>query len=381
MDSRPFFGRAETPAGDKRLRDSTTRERPTAQIHSLVEPLAAEWEELAEQTGASPFRRPGWIGPWWRAFGKGALEILTIRRDGRLVAVLPLGRQFGALSSTTNWHTPDFGPVIEDPPALRALAEELFVRAPRHVSLAFVDGAGATLPECREAAASRGYRVLTRTLERSPFVRIDRDWQAYERGLSRNARGDAKRRIRRLKELGSMSVEVDHGTDRLDDLLAEGFRTEAAGWKGKDGTAIASRPDTEGFYSEIAHWAAARSWLRLIFLRLNGRPIAFHYSLEHDGVHYFIKGGHDASYDSFSPGKILTYEMLFRSFASELRSYELLGGDDPWKRLWATSYRERELFQAFEKSLPGSVEWASFRYGRPLARGLSRRWPLTLLRR
>ena len=104
------------------MRDSTTRERPTAEIHSLVEPLAAEWEELAEQTKASPFRRPGWIVAWWRALGKGALEILTIRRDGRLVAVLPLGRQFGALSSTTNWHTPDFGPVIQDPPALRALA-------------------------------------------------------------------------------------------------------------------------------------------------------------------------------------------------------------------------------------------------------------------
>jgi CelD/BcsL family acetyltransferase involved in cellulose biosynthesis len=363
------------------LRDSTTRERPTAEIHSLVEPLAAEWEELAEQTGASPFRRPGWIGPWWRAFGKGALEILTIRRDGRLVAVLPLSRQFGALSSTTNWHTPDFGPVIQDPPALRALAEELFLRAPRRISLAFVDADGPTLRECREAASSCGYKVLTRTLERSPFLLIDGDWQAYEQGLSRNTRGDAKRRIRRLKEAGSMSVEVLDGSERLDNVLAEGFRTEAAGWKGEHGTAIASRRDTESFYREIAHWAAARGWLRLAFLRLDGRPIAVHYSLEHDGVHYLMKVGHDSSYDGFSPGKVLMYEMLLRAFSSELHSYEFLGGDDAWKRLWATSHRERELFQAFERSLPGAIEWAGFRYGRPLARRLSRHWPLTLLRR
>jgi len=338
-----------------------------------VEPLADEWEELAEHTGVSPFRRPGWIGAWWRAFGRGTLEILAMREEGRLVAVLPLGRRLGELSSTTNWHTPDFAPVVEDARALRALAEELFARTPRRVSLAFVDGGEPTLPECRDAATSRGYRVLTRTLERSPFVRIEGDWEAYQRGLSRNVRGDARRRIRRLNEVGSMSVEVNDGRERLDDLLAAGFRTEAAGWKGARGTAIASQRDTETFYAEIAHWAAARGWLRLAFLRLDGRPVAFHYSLEHDGIHYFIKGGHDPSFDSFSPGKVLTYEMLLRAFSAGLQSYEFLGGDDPWKQMWTNSYRERMLFQAFERSLLSSVEWTAFRYGRPLAQRLSKR--------
>src|SRR5207244_6675172 len=133
-------------------------------------------------------------------------------------------------------------------------AEELLLRARMRSSLPLVDGAGPTLPECREAAASCGYNVLTRTLERSPFLLIDGDMQAYEQGLSRNTRGDAKRRIRRLQETGSMSVEVLDGSERLDNVLAEGFRTEAAGWKGEHGTAIASRRDTESFYREIAHW-------------------------------------------------------------------------------------------------------------------------------
>lgn len=264
---------------------------------------------------------------------------------------------------------------------MRPLAEAVFARPQRKVSLAFVDATGPTLSDCREAAAGRGYRVLTRELERSPFVRTDGEWEAYERGLSRNLRGDVRRRIRRLSELGVMSVEVVDGSEGLDDYLAEGFRVEAAGWKGERDTAIASQPDTERFYREVAGWARERGWLRLAFLRVEGRAIAFHYCMEHEGVHYFIKGGHDSSYDSFSPGKVLTYEMLLRAFSSELRSYEFLGGEDPWKQLWTNSLRERKLFQAFDRSLAGSAEWAIFRYGRPLAWRLSRRWPLTLMRR
>jgi len=363
------------------MRDATFLSGPTTEIHGSVEPLADEWDDLAERTGALPFRRPGWIVAWWRAFGKGELEILTIRQNGRLIALLPLRRRFGALTSTTNWHTPDFGPVLEDDRAMRALAEAVFARRQRSVSLAFVDVAGPTLLECRKAAAERGCRVLTRTLERSPFVRIDRDWEAYERGLSRNLRGDVRRRIRRLNELGRMSVEVVDGSERLDDYLAEGFRVEAANWKGARRTAIASHPDTERFYRDVADWARARGWLRLAFLRIDRRAIAFHYCIEHEGVHYLIKGGYDSSYHSFSPGKVLTYEMLLRAFSCELRGYEFLGADDPWKQFWTNSVRERDLFQAFDRSVSGSAEWAMFRYGRPLARTLSRHWPLTLIRR
>ena len=65
--------------------------------------------------------------------------------------------------------------------------------------------------------------------------------------------------------------------------------------------------------------------------------------------------------------------MLLRAFSAGLQSYEFLGGDDPWKQMWTNSYRERMLFQAFERSLLSSVEWTAFRYGRPLAQRLSKR--------
>jgi hypothetical protein len=66
---------------------------------------------------------------------------------------------------------------------------------------------------------------------------------------------------------------------------------EASGWKGERGAAIISRPETRSFYTEVSRWAARNGWLRLAFLRLDGRALAFQCGLEDGGTHYFLKGG------------------------------------------------------------------------------------------
>jgi CelD/BcsL family acetyltransferase involved in cellulose biosynthesis len=341
--------------------------------------VEGEWEQLADATRASPFRRPGWIGAWWNAFGRGKLELATVRREGRLTAVLPLGRRLGALTSPTNWHTPEFGPVASDRASLRRLVQALFAHPPRRVSLAFLDSESETASFLREAASEPGLRVLERTLMRSPYLEIDQTWPEYERSLSRNVRGDAKRRLRRLQELGVITTDVDDGSERLEELLTEGFRIEASGWKGSARSAIASQPQTETFYRSVARWAAARGWLRLAFLRLDGVPIAFHYCLEHEGTHYFIKGGHDSDYSKFSPGKVLTHSMLSRAFSIGLSNYEFLGGEDAWKLRWTSSVRQRALFHAFRPSPDGLLEWSVFNYGRRAARRVAHTGPVGYL--
>ncbi len=53
--------------------------------------LAPEWTELWDRLPErSPFTAPAWLLPWWRHFGTGQPRVATLRRDGRLTAVLPL---------------------------------------------------------------------------------------------------------------------------------------------------------------------------------------------------------------------------------------------------------------------------------------------------
>lgn len=359
---------AEDPTGDRRKRHRHTPDADAVDVGERIRDVSGEWEELADAVGATPFERPGWVEAWWEAFGKGRLQIVTLRRAGTLVAVAPLRLRWGALTSPTNWHTPLSGLLARDPVSAAAAAHALFAGRTRQISLSFVDPEGAAACAFREAATRAGYRSTERPVLRSPYVAIDGDWSRYERRLTSKRRSNLRRLHRRLEQRGELTFELSDGTDRLETLLDEGFRVEASGWKATRGTAIASRPDTHHFYRRLAHWAAARGSLRLAFMRLDGRALAFDYCLEEGGVHYLLKTGYDEAYRPFAPGVLLRRQMLARAFSIGLHTYEFLGTDDVWKHEWTDSYHERKLVQAFAPSVAGAAERAAFVYGRPLAK-------------
>jgi CelD/BcsL family acetyltransferase involved in cellulose biosynthesis len=339
-----------------------------AESHERIEPLAHEWDDLADRARAAPWLRPGWIDAWWKEFGAGELRVLAARRDGRLAGLIPLQYRAGTLSSTTNSHTPEFGPLVENATVARELAEALFCDRPRRISLAFLDPDKPGLSECREAAAVAGYRLLERLRARSPCIQFEGEWDPYEKQLSRNLRKELRRQERRLQRMGDLSFEIWEGTDRLDELLDEGFRVEASGWKGARGTAIASRPETRRFYTEIAHWAAARGWLRLAFHRLDGRAFSVQFDLACDDTYYLLKSGYDPAYRRFSPGHLTMSRVIREAVTSGFTRLDLLGSDEPYKLAWSNSVTEKKLLLAFAPTLPGFVDWSTFAYARPLAR-------------
>jgi CelD/BcsL family acetyltransferase involved in cellulose biosynthesis len=324
-----------------------------------VNATAPDWEALAERAGAPPFSRPGWFAAWAKAFAPGELELLTVRRDDRLAGVVPILRVDEALRSPTNEQSHHFGLLAEDAAAGTELAHGLFSAGAARISLDYLDATSSDAPLLRSAAEQAGYRVVTRHLAYNLFLRLDTDLRLPNRLVR-----DIERRRRRLEQEGEVLLEVEESSERLD----EGLRLEGSGWKDVEQTAILSRPDTTTFYREIADWAAARGWLRLSFLSLDGRPLAFQLALEHGGAHYFIKGGYDPAYHAFSPGKLLLHATLARAREHELDRYELLGDVEPWKLEWARIVRTRLSFQAFGRSPRSLAGYATRAYLRPLLR-------------
>jgi CelD/BcsL family acetyltransferase involved in cellulose biosynthesis len=344
----------------------------TIAVEQEPERIAAEWDELAARARTVPFVRPGWISAWWDAFGRGALHILTLRRGGRLVGVLPCRGDHGSLSSPTNDQTPQFGIVAEDAEAAGELASAALDRASRRLTLAFVDAAGWDVAALRDAAEARSYRVRARPVVRPPYLVLDGDWTDFESRLAGRFLRDLRRRRRRLEDEGVVTFEVADGGERLEGLLEEGFRVETSGWKAAQHTAIVSRPETRRFFTEIARWASERGWLRLAFLRLDGRALAFQLGLEEGGAYYFLKGGYDSEFHRYAPGKLLVHEMLERAFASRLERFEFLGQPEPWKLEWTQETHVLLIVDAFAPSLPGRAEWAADSLHHSL-RGLARR--------
>jgi CelD/BcsL family acetyltransferase involved in cellulose biosynthesis len=270
----------------------------------------------------------------------------------------------GAWRSPTNAHSPGFDLLALDGEALEALSAALFRDGVRDLAVTPLDASGPALRALGDAARASGYRPFVRPTGRAPYLRLAGDLRAHEGSLSRNLRHDVQRRLRRLCEAGVVSVQLSNGSD----LLEEGFRVEALSWKGRRGSAIASAEETTRFYTGLARWAASVGWLRLAFLRLDGRAIAFQLDLELRSRYYSLKIGYDPEFERFSPGKLLAYMMVSRAVTSGIEVYELLGTDEPWKDRWTELAREQVEFRAFSPSPAGRLASSTFAYGRPLVR-------------
>lgn len=323
---------------------------------------------MAERAGAVPFLYPGWLRAWRAAFGVRAPRVVTARRDGLLVGLLPMQLRGGALHAPTNVHTPVFDLLAVDGEAAQAVAHGLFATGVHEIAVGPLDADAEGLRILRAAAREAGYRVLLRPVAHPPHLRLGGDLKTYQRSMSQNLRHDVERRFRRLCDAGVVSVQISNGHDQLGESLEEAFRVEKLSWKGKRGTAIASRKETSRFYAELAQWAASRDWLRLAFLRLDGRPIAFQFDLEVRPTYYSLKIGYDPEFERFSPGKLLAYTMVSRAVALGLTGYELLGTDEAWKHRWTQDVREHVTLRAFARSPAGVLAWSAAAYVGPLAR-------------
>ena len=336
-------------------------------VHS-IDSIDREWDELCDAADASPFLRPGWFKCWLDAFGSGTPRLLTARRSGALVGVVPVLRRGGVLRSASNWHSPEFGIVATGDDVASALVAGLLEEGTRRCSLAFVPSDDQVARSWAELCAAGGRRGLSRVVERSPYIDTNGDWSTYEAGLPKKLRSELKRRRRRLEEKGAVRVDVADGTRDLDDLLVEGFRIEEAAWKGSSGTAINSDEKTRRFYTEVARWAAERGWLRLCFLSRGDTRLTFDLSIETGGVHYLLKTGYEPAYSKFAPGMLMRYEMIKRAFEHGFSSYEFLGSDNPWKLQWTGALRDRMMLQAFGSSPAGWIDWFAFEHARPLVK-------------
>jgi len=347
------------PGADIRGVTVTTRTGAHA-LESLSTAVVGEWAALSDEVGADPFSHPGWVTAWGRAFGID-VRVATLRREGHLVAAYPVevtgGRGWRAAA---DWHTPHLD-VVGNPSAAAELFGALVARR-RRVSFDFATGHTADL--ARASLAGAGFRNRERVRQASPWIDLGCGWEAYRDGLPSRKWREIRRRYRRLEAEGAAAYSQHDGATDLPELLTEGFAVEGSGWKDASGTAVRSDPRVEAFYRDVAAWAAREGTLRLHFLRLDGRAIAFDLAFVANGAEWLLKTGFDPALSAFSPGSLLRAEVLERVFADGLARYEFLGAAAPWKLEWTESTRDVVLCDGFAPGIRGSIDM----YGASVAR-------------
>jgi CelD/BcsL family acetyltransferase involved in cellulose biosynthesis len=367
------------------LQETTANTEFCVSVVSDYESLLAlkpVWNAVVEEARVGhPFLRHEWACTWWESFGAGhELHVLKVNAGSETVAIAPLmlsrARIYGVpvrrLGFMANAHTPrcDFVIGHRFAGAYRAIWDHLRNIAGRWdvLELCQVPSGSSTLDELAQLAAQDDFRVGVWHSGNSPYIPLCGSWESYDRGLKRKHQGGRsfpaflRNRIKRLSALGTVAVEEVSALDCMAAALEDGFRIEAAAWKGRAGSAIGSHQELRRFYTRLGEHAVEHGWLRLQFLTVNGRRIAFAYTLCAERKLYLLKPGYDPAYARYSPSKVLCYLVLQNAFASGLAEYDFLGEADDWKLEWAKDVRPHYWLYVFPNRLrPTLLHTAKFR--------------------
>ena len=132
----------------------------------------------------------------------------------------------------------------------------------------------------------------------------------FEASLSGKKRKELRRQLARLSELGEVTCQRLADAADLDEWTEQFLQLEAAGWKGKGGSALASQTNTAAMFRQSLQGAAALGRLERLALKLNGRPIAMLANFITPPGAFSYKTAFDEDFSRFSPGVLLQQENL-----------------------------------------------------------------------
>ncbi|HKY31398.1 MAG TPA: GNAT family N-acetyltransferase [Candidatus Polarisedimenticolia bacterium] len=329
-------------------------------IESLSEAAAvsALWEALPGALD-EPTACPDWSLAAAEAFGlEGRLRLAALESGGTLLAIAPLARGRGPLAP---WE-PIGASRLGEPARFPAGSAAAAIRLAQALALR---GVGLLLPRVpAEApaaeAVARAYRtrgfVLRREAPPSPFIALDETWLRPEERLDADRRSSLRRAVRLAGGPAAVAVRTFAPSPaEVPALLDEAYRIEAAGWKGRQGTALACDAPMGSFFRAFACAASRRGWLRLSLLLIAGQAAAAEIAVRMGGSHWILKTGYDEAFRRFSPGHLLILGTLRRAAEEGARTYEFLGGDEPWVRAYTLLARRCVSLRAHPRTLAGAI--------------------------
>lgn len=320
---------------------------------AVIDDLAPEWRALcAEGTHNQPFYRPEWIAAYLRAFEPNASVLLiTVRREGRLRAVLPLIEErigpFGLgatrLRAPVNEHSNRFDLIhgVGDGDLASASIWRTLADLPGWDVLDIrdvpEDGALFTL---MASARRDGFATSARKTLRSPYIAFEppHDLSSVLDPLDANFRRKVRSGRKKLDAMGPVRLTMlDHADP---DTIARFFAIEHAGWKGRAGTAIACRAGTRSFYTELAAAAARHGYLSLYELTCGDQPVAINLGFTLDNRFFVPKVANDEAFKAVGPGHVMVAEISRQLVDKNVAEFDMLGHDEPYKKRWTPRYRQ-----------------------------------------
>jgi CelD/BcsL family acetyltransferase involved in cellulose biosynthesis len=201
------------------------------------------------------------------------------------------------------------------------------------------------LPTAVEEQISRA--MLATTLDPETY------WDASVRAKKRK---ELRRQWARLSECGALTTAHLASDDDARVWIDEFLTLELSGWKGREGSALASARPTRAFFTDAMLAMHAQGQLAVTALRIDGRAIAMLITSTAKTAAieagFSFKTAYDENYARFSPGVLLQRESLGLLHARGLAWIDSCAAQD--HPMIDSLWQQRRVIESISLPLPGA---------------------------
>ena len=288
--------------------------------------------------------------------GDTGLCLHVLRINDTPVAALPLYVQATARGSEAtalgNFYTCLYAPALHDQLAAHELAVLITdvkrVHAPLvSISLAPLDGAARSFAVLQQALHMARLHTYSHPAFGNWYLPVTGSCADYLASRPGEVRNTLKRMGKKFAAAGGR-FEIVTAPDQMAAAMAAYSAVYGTSWK---------KPEPfERFMPGLAQLCAAKGWLRLGVAWLDERPVAAQFWIVAGAKAHIYKLAYDAEFRQFSPGSLLTAQLMQRAIDhDEVTEIDYLKGDDAYKNQWMTHRRERLGLLAFNPRTVGGL--------------------------
>lgn len=365
-------------------------------LHTGFETLrahAVDWNRLAREV---PFRGWDWMECWWKHYGRDhgratpnkELLLLAVWDDGELVGVAPWyldhvwaeGRSIRCLGAGEACS--DYLSILCErgrenlvgESLAHWLTEQQMAGTSTRVDWDVLELTGIAEGDLvgkrlLESLAMLGNDVHLRPGLSCWRIALPASWPEYVATLSKSHRKQVRRLTRRMLDAGRARLHVARDAleiERAFDLLVDLHQRR---WQSRGQSGIFASRRFLAFHRALIRRLFAAGQMELLWLEVEGRPIAAEYHLLGNNRLYAYQSGIDPERLDYEPGRLAVAATVARAIELGRRSYDFLRGDEPYKAHW----RAMPMPMIEARVVPRRAA-ARLRYGMLAATGSVKNW-------
>jgi len=281
----------------------------------------------------SVFVLPAWLQTWWQMFGSEAdLYLRSVWKDKGIVGVAPLLVRGETASIVGSGDVCDYLDFIVAPGReqdfFTVLLDGLEHEGIKYLELGSLRPDSTVLTDFAELAEQRGCQLVSNKIDVSLELDLPSTWDDYLAVLTGKQRHELKRKLRRLREAGSVDyhcVKVNRDSRDLMDTFLELFSLS------REDKADFMTGQMESFFRLLAGAMAEIGLLRFGILELDSIPVAMTMGFDYNGTAYLYNSGYHPGYSYLSVGLLSKALGIKDSIQMGSKKWDFLRGGESYK--------------------------------------------------